>query len=322
MVQFETRTAAAGNPGFTVWPAISPAGQYRTDDGGTQFFLSSDAAAEANGPGSSNRLFLWRLTNTSSLDSASPALSLSSLAVPVNAYAIPPKAEQKAGNFPLGQCLNNTTLSTPFGPGCWRLVIDTEPAHNEVLSHLDSNDTRMQQVVYANGKLWGALDTAVTVEGVNRAGILWFIINPGSVKVIRQGYLALANNNVIYPAIGVTPSGRGVMAFTLVGADHYPSAAYASIDANAGVGDIHVAAEGLGPQDGFTAYKAFVGNPPRTRWGDYGAVAMDGQSIWIASQYIGQTCTLAQYVAAPFGSCGGTRSALGNWATQVTRLTP
>ena len=163
---------------------------------------------------------------------------------------------------------------------------------------------------------------AVTVEGVNRAGILWFIINPGSVKVIRQGYLALANNNVIYPAIGVTPSGRGVMAFTLVGADHYPSAAYASIDANAGVGDIHVAAEGLGPQDGFTAYKAFVGNPPRTRWGDYGAVAMDGQSIWIASQYIGQTCTLAQYVAAPFGSCGGTRSALGNWATQVTRLTP
>jgi hypothetical protein len=55
-------------------------------------------------------------------------------------------------------------------------VIDTEPAHNEVLSHLDSNDSRMQQVVYAN--------------------------NPGSAKVIRQGYLALADNNVIYPAIG------------------------------------------------------------------------------------------------------------------------
>ena len=78
----------------------------------------------------------------------------------------------------------------------------------------------------------------------------------------------------------------------------------------------------MGPQDGFTAYKAFVGNPPRTRWGDYGAVAMDGQSIWIASEYIGQTCTLAQYVAAPFGSCGGTRSTLGNWGTRITQLTP
>jgi hypothetical protein len=110
------------------------------------------------------------------------------------------------------------------------------------------------------------------------------------------------------------------MAFTLVGADHYPSAAYASLDDKVGAGDIHVAAAGLGPDDGFTSYVAYIGSPPRTRWGDYGAAVPDGNTMWIASEYIGQTCTLAQYTSAPFGSCGGTRTSLGNWDTRITEL--
>src|SRR5437763_14036293 len=144
----------------------------------------------------------------------------------------------------------------------------------------------MQQVVFANGKLWGALDTALTLNTVNKAGIEWFIVKPSvssagvTGSVALQGYLGLANNNLTYPAIGVTTSGRGVMAFTVVGGDYYPSAGYAGIDAKIGAGDIHVAAEGLGPDDGFTGYKAQVGNPPRTRWGDYGAAAVDGNSVW------------------------------------------
>ena len=60
--------------------------------------------------------------------------------------------------------------------------------------------------------------------------------------------------------------------------------------------------------------------PPRTRWGDYGAAVTDGSSIWIASEYIGQTCTYAQYYptrrARRFGSCGGTRTSLANWGTR------
>jgi len=185
----------------------------------------------------------------------------------------------------------------------------------------------MQQVVFANGKLWGALDTALTLNSVNKAGIEWFIVKPSvsssgvSGSVALQGYLGLANNNLTYPAIGVTNSGRGVMAFTVVGGDNYPSAGYAAIDASAGVGDVHIATAGVGPDDGFTSYKAFVGNPPRTRWGDYGVAVADGNTIWTASEYIGQTCTLAQYRTAPFGSCGGTRTSLGNWDTRISHLT-
>jgi hypothetical protein len=185
----------------------------------------------------------------------------------------------------------------------------------------------MQQVYYSNVKTLSLLDSALIfpVDGA-RAGIAWYIVDPSvsahgvSASVNKQGYVAIAGNNVTYPALAVNTSGRGAIAFTLVGNDYYPSAAYASLDAKAGVGDIHLAAAGLGPSDGFTSYKAEVGDPPRTRWGDYGAAVVVGDHIWIASEYIAQTCTLAEYVATPFGSCGGTRAALGNWATRVTDL--
>ncbi len=87
---------------------------------------------------------------------------------------------------------------------------------------------------------------------------------------------------------------------------------------------INIAAAGVGPQDGFAGYKAFLGpNPnPRYRWGDYGATAVDGNKIWIANEYIAQTCTFAQYVNAPFGSCGGTRVSIGNWGTHISQINP
>lgn len=328
LVQFDTMGAVNGNPGFTVWPAVSPNNQFDTADNGTEHFLSSNAAAEANGSGASTDLIVWHLTNSASLDST-PALALSHQILTVGLYGIPPKANQKAGEIPLGQCINDTTTTiTSLGSafvGCWKALPGAEPAHDEIEAHLDSNDTRMQQVYFANGKLWGALDTAVTMGAENKAGIAWYIVNPhgnGGGKIVKQSYLALAGNNLTYPAIGVTPSGRGVMAFTVVGDDNYPSAGYAAMDASAGAGEIHIAEAGAGPADGFTGYKAFVGNPPRTRWGDYGAAAVDGDSVWIASEYIAQTCTFAQYIAAAFGSCGGTRASLGNWSTRISQVTP
>src|SRR5207245_9587886 len=103
-----------------------------------------------------------------------------------------------------------------------------EPFAPESISSPDSNDTRMQQVAFANGKLWGALDTALTLDGVNKAGIAWYIVKPSvatgslTAKVALQGDLGLPGNNVTYPAIGVTSAGRGVMAFTVMGTDYFP----------------------------------------------------------------------------------------------------
>lgn len=316
VVQFDTSTlntlnaAFDGAPGFTVWPATSPASAQAGAQGGTEYFLSSQAVFEDSG--SDSRLRIWALTNTRSLNSNYPSLNLTSGVVNVDQYAVPDRSSQKAGDFPLGQAINAGFFgASPFG--------------SEVESPLDSNDSRMQQVVFANGKLWGALDTAVNVDGQNQAGIAYFIIRPHvdahgvSGSAINQGTIAVSNNNVNYPAVGVNQSGRGIIAFTLVGADNFPSAAYASLDDKIGAGDVHVAAAGLGPQDGFTGYKFEVGNPPRPRWGDYGATAADGNSIWFSSEYSGQTCNLSTFAADT--TCGGTRTILGNWYTRISQVT-
>jgi len=325
--QFDTEGLDNGNSGFTLWPATSPAAIYASD---TEYFLSSNAAAEANGSGTSNDLLVWAFTNTGSLNST-PALHLSKTVLNVTPYSIPPTSNQKPGNIPLGDCLNDRTTRSPIwgnAAGCWRAFFlpKNQPKRTVVESHLDSNDTRMQQVVYANGQLWGALDTAVSVGGETKAGIAFYTVNPSIVSnnvqatLANQGVLALASNNLTYPAVAVTPSGAGAMGFTIVGRDYYPSAGWAPIDAS-GVGDIHVISPGLGPSDGFTSYGAFVGFPPRTRWGDYGASVVVGSSIWIASESIEQTCTFSEYVATAF-ACNGTRTSLGNWATRISKVTP
>jgi len=323
VTQFDTTAADQGRNGFTIWAAQSPTdGEYARDQRGTEFFLSSNAAEEATGTtvGMSNSIVTWSLTNTRSLDSATPNPQLSNTRVGVRTYSLPPHANQKAGSVPLADCLNDDPCAT-------FLLGVPDPFKPEVESTLDSNDTRMQQVTYTNGKLYGALDTAVTVGGATKAGVGWYIVKPDArsnsvrANLVAQGQLGLAGNNLTYPAIGVNADGKGVMAFTLVGDGFYPSAAYAAFDGKTGAGSIFVAKAGLGPQDGFSGYRAF-GDPPRPRWGDYGATAVDGSKIWIASEYIGQTCTLAEYEAAPFGSCGGTRTSLANWGTRISLIKP
>jgi hypothetical protein len=335
-------------PGFTVWPAQSPGtSSFDLSNSGTEHFLSSNAGDEASGTaftGSSTNLVVWSLKNTSSLNTT-PDLTLTNTVLDVNQYGIPPKQRQPGSgtlagtNAPQGHCINDTTTLTIAGTGCWRLLFGGQPAHDEVISRPDSNDTRMQQVMYANGKLWGALDTAVTVGGSNRAGVAWYIVNPSVPKLLLQGTFGATGYDFTYPAIGATASGRGVVAFTATGDTLNPSAAFAPIDAQVGVGDWNVVngGDGLAVDDGFTSYKSQVGNPPRTRWGDYGAAAVDGNSIWIASEYIAHACSYTTW-GGPFfiggsgdnllGTCAasagapGTRAALGNWSTRISKLTP
>jgi hypothetical protein len=314
VVHFQNLTLPGRVPGFTVWPATSPAGNYATRNNGTEYFLSSVAAVEAlNNSGFDRRIGFWALTNTRSLATAQPNPQLQRALLGSEVYGVPPLSEQKIGNVPLRDCLLIDCLQ------------NGERSPQEVEGPLDSNDSRMQQVWYADGRVWGALDTIVYVGGKVQAGIAFFVVRPADTaqqaQIAKQGYLAVDNHNVIYPAVAVLPNGAGVMAFTLVGKDYYPSAAYTSIDRQ-GTGDVYVARKGAGPEDGFCEYLFYncAGTTPnpsiRPRWGDYGAAVTDGNRIWIASEYIAHTCTFAQYLAD--FTCGGTRAALGNWATRIS----
>ncbi len=313
-------------PGFTVWPAQSPGTtSFATQAGGTEFLASSLAVFT----GLDNRLVLWAFTNTGALNSGA-APTLSNALVSTVLYTNPPLSNQPGSrtndstkNWPVGQCIMDATCDLflnglPFGVP-------------ETIGRLNSNDSRMQQIMFANGKLWGSLGTGISTDGgaTTHAGVVYFVLIPQNVggamagKIVKQGYVALDTASLTYPSVGVTPSGRGVISFTVVGPNDYPGVGYASLDALVGAGDVHIAMPGVGLQDGFTEYTNIFGGRPR--WGDYGASAVDGNTIWFAAEVINQSCDLTTYEAgfgANFGSCGGTRASLGNWATRITQVVP
>jgi hypothetical protein len=223
---------------------------------------------------------------------------------------------------PLADCLNLTA--------CAKLVLGTPDKFKETERPLDSLDSRMQQVTFAHGMLYGSHGTAVDVgttptNAVQRTGVAWYITQPTTARngnlttsVFRQGRIASADNNLLDPSLGVRTDGSAVIGVTLAGVDHYPSAAYVDLTAGGVSSTVRVLAEGVGPEDGFAGYLAFGGRP---RWGDYGAAAVDSSgNLWVANEWIGQTCTFAQYQAAPFGQCGGTRTALANWSTRISKV--
>jgi hypothetical protein len=284
---------------YSIQPATSPE-VATAAAGGVEYFLS----ALQFGPAPfDNRLAVWGLTNTASLNGEEPELRLRHTVISSESYGM------SAATFATSQKPGPTPLRDLFG--------DVDP-----IEQLAANDDRMNQVVFAGGDLWSGVNTNVSVGGQTQQGIAWFAVRPSlsgdhlSAVVDRQGYVAVENEGVLFPSIGVNSQGRAVMSFTLVGPDYWPSAAYASVSSQAR--SVHIVAPGLGPDDGITGYPAF-GFPSVARWGDYtAAVADEHGNIWFASEYIGQTCTLAVFLVDP--TCGSTRTLLANWGTFIARL--
>jgi hypothetical protein len=280
---------------YSLQPATSPTtGSWDTSNDGTEFMLSAldfDATTD-------NRIAAWALTNTASLDDATPSVNLAGPSIiSSETYGQPPNAQQKKGPTPFADALG------------------------EREEQVATNDDRMNQVVYADGKLWGAVNTVIrtsngTSTSTDRSGIAYFVVSPSTPSatsvagtIAKQGYVALGNNdNVFFPSIAVNSSGKGVMTFSLSGQHYFPSAAYTTIDAVNGAGPIHLAAAGAGPTDDISGYVAFGGDGV-ARWGDYSAAVPAGDgSIWIATEYIPGGFGFPDY--------------LNNWGTWVGHVSP
>ena len=283
-------TLGQGGLAYSVQPATSPGSGYETANNGTEYFLSTTDWSTGPALGiRSTTIEVWALTNTKSLATNSPTLRLSNIALDSELYAQPPNAVQAGGPTPLAAALKD---------------------HLELI---DTNDDRMNQVVYAAGKLWGAANTAVQPpNGPVVAGIAYFIVSPSdatgtlSATMARQGYVGAAREDVMFPSIGVTAGGKAVMAFSLVGPDFHPSAAYTTLSVSGGAGDIHIAALGELPDDGFTGYR-LEGGSGHGRWGDYSAAVADANgNVWMATEWIKN---------AP-------RTFFANWNTFVYKVTP
>jgi hypothetical protein len=298
---------------YSIQPATTPPGaEFAKARNGTEYFLS---ALDFEGTGD-NRIALWALTNTASLNSATPSVAMHVDIVRSEAYGAPPVVRQRDGPTPL-----RALLRSELAPD----VLGVDPSR-EPMSRLNSNDDRMNQTVFAEGKIWGALNTVVREPGGGlRVGIAWFVVRPswGPLKGVmaHQGYVAVSGANAMFPAVAVNRSGEALVAYSVAGRHVYPSAAYSRIGRN-GTGVPRVVAWGVGPADGFTGYEPLdPGDEGVERWGDYSAAVADEQgAIWFATETINQRCGFQAYLADP--TCGGTRSLLANWGSIIAKVRP
>jgi hypothetical protein len=288
-----------GGLSYSIQPATSPDGNAGENVRGVEFFLS---ALQFGNPGYEvydNRIAVWALTNTRSLGSKKPAVSLSFDVLRSETYGQPDPANQLAGEFPLGTLLVNAfeTIAT--------------------------NDDRMNQVVYANGLLYGGVNSKLSVGGASQTGIAWFAVRPSfhgssltglTGQIANQGYVAVSGNNAIYPSLGINGEGNGVIAFSLTGNNYFPSAAYVVVQEGNASHLVHIAGAGQDPDDGFSGYPAEVGGTSNVaRWGDYSAAVADGNSIWFASEYIPNACSALTLPC---------RTSLANFGTFVAKIVP
>jgi hypothetical protein len=278
---------------YSIQPATTPpGGQFALGSGGTEFFAS---ALDFTGT-LDDRIAVWAMTGTRSLNTSNPKVTFASKVIASETYGMPPDAEQKDGPTPLRALLNSTE-----GPGFEKLAL------------LQTNDDRMQQAVYNDGKLWTALTTVLRPVGDSRvrAGAAWFVVaveaqdDEIQAELEKQGYVSSRGAYAFFPSVAVTRDNEAVIAFSLSGTQLFPSAAYVRLRGE-GASSIHLAAAGAAPEDGFTGYIGFGGNG-HARWGDYSAaVAAPDGSIWFANEYIS----------------GGPRTLLANWATFISRIAP
>jgi hypothetical protein len=277
---------------YSLQPALSPsAGDFATANNGTEYLFG--ALEFGKKPFQlDNRLAVWALTNTASLNST-PDIQVKDTIVKSEVYGFPPSIVQPNGPTPLADSLKE---------------------HENLI---DGGDDRMQAAIYANGHLWGASDTIVKtpVRGP-QVGTAYYELTPSvdssgvpSGTWVKQGYLSVRGNSVTRPSIAVTPTGKVAIGVSLIGPDHFPSAAYTTFDDSPGSAPttLHVVSQATVPADGFTGLHAFPPGNGIERWGDYGFAAVDGNSVWVANEWIP-------------GLVQG--SDLANWGTYLSKITP
>jgi hypothetical protein len=293
---------ASGGNTFSIHPSIAPDVGGAEPAGGTEYFLACrDYAGAATGSEvGATSVAVWAITATASLNKATPKLYLSEKVVTTEAYNIPPNALQKGSS-----------------------------------NQLQTNDDRMQQVMYEGGLLQAALSTGFPVGCTTSpsslcaapanasSAVAWFVIQPtitgttlsGATK-IKNGYVvgpAVGSNHtfLLYPALAVNAGNVGIISFSLsqpgVTTGFFPSTAYIHYSESKGpYGSIQIVAKGVAPENGFTCSPC--------RWGDYSWAILDDlnpNQMWLATENID-------------GVTGATLAKTGggdpNWSTHIAAV--
>lgn len=155
------------------------------------------------------------------------------------------------------------------------------------VERIATNDARLQNAVFRNGKLWTAHTIFFPTPGpAGRASVQWWQINPLNAGVVQSGRVddPTGTNFYAFPSLAVNKLDDMLLGFSCFAATRFASACYAfrgSSDAPGTLRDPVTLKEGLAKY-----YKIFSGTV--NRWGDYSATQVDAVNdvdLWTLQEY-------------------------------------
>jgi hypothetical protein len=308
---------------YTMQPVNALPADWSTSRGGTMYFGMSGSTFTA---GLASSIVLFALSNTASLGTDSPHLSLAETGVATQQYATPGFAQQQNGPMPLLNCVNSVAcIGTRYPNLKAPLVLDAGNSGKVYGAWLHNGDVYLTTgtPLTGTGAAWYNTNNGSWKAIKQRTGVAWFVLHPNQTGALSaslggNGYVAVQGANLTFPSIVVGPTGAGAIGATLTGPSYFPSAAVARFRAGQAPSSVQITGLGVGPNDGFTATGEGDFDP---RWGDYGAatVTPDG-TMWLASEYTASRCTDAEFAVDT--TCGYRRTLLANWSTHITAVRP
>jgi Calx-beta domain/PQQ-like domain len=159
----------------------------------------------------------------------------------------------------------------PQGPGCGTSKIQT-------------NDSRIQNVVWRNGSLWTT--QTVFLSTPSRASVQWWQIQPSPASVIQRGLIDDAAGTTFYafPSIAVNKFDDVLVGFSSFAPNEFASGRYAYRLAGDPAGTMQ---KPVLLKAGEACYYKDYGTT-KNRWGDYSATAvdpLDDTTMWTLQEY-------------------------------------
>lgn len=154
---------------------------------------------------------------------------------------------------------------------------------------INTNDSRMQNAVLVNGKIWAAHTIHLPVGAPTRSAIQWWSLSTAG-AILQNGLIddteVLGPKYRAFPTICANKNDEVLIGYTVFSAGTYPSAAYsyrAATDAAGTMREEHVFKTGLDVY--VKTFSADVN--ARNRWGDYSNTMLDPQTqdFWTVQQY-------------------------------------
>ena len=150
---------------------------------------------------------------------------------------------------------------------------------------INSVDSRMEDVIYRNGKLWAVHHVFLPADNPQRSAVQWWNIDTDGV-ILERGRVEDETNNFsfAFPTIAVNSLEDVFIGFDVFSETQYASAGYAyksHYDEPNSMREYYQYKDGLGPY-----YKTYGGG--RNRWGDYSNTSVDPLNdidFWCIQEY-------------------------------------